>query len=181
MISTLFPYSLWQWLIPTFTFIIFKLYFSYVNALPFLILFAGPTALTVSITENITELSVLVQWGEVDDSLPTTYVVTWTSDGTNSTQSHTLIEQSSYTITGLTLDAVYTITVTATNRCGTGPEYRTSVSLPIDAFSTTSISTENPSTAISDIPSVTTSTTDVDVDGSQTDDEVGKSHTDVTY
>ena len=43
---------------------------------------------------------------------------------------HTLIEQSPYTITGLTLDTVYTITVTASNRCGTGPEYSTSVSFP---------------------------------------------------
>ena len=38
-----------------------------------------------------------------------------------------------------------------------------------------------PSTAVSDIPSMTTSATDVDVDGSQTDDEVRKFHTGVTY
>ena len=65
----------------------------------------------------------------MDDSLLTTYIVTWTSNGINSIHSHTLIEQSSYTITGLTLDTVYTITVTATNGCGTGPEYRTSILL----------------------------------------------------
>ena len=65
----------------------------------------------------------------MDDSLNTTYIVTWT-DETNSMQSHTLIEQSSCTITGLTLDKVYTITVTASNRCGTGPEYRTNISFP---------------------------------------------------
>ena len=69
----------------------------------------------------------------MDDSLNTTYIVTWT-DETNSMQSHTLIEQSSYTITGLTLDKVYNITVTAINRCGTGPEYRTSVSFPTGTY-----------------------------------------------
>ena len=57
----------------------------------------------------------------MDDSLPTNYTVTWTSDGTDSIQSHTLIEQSSYTITALTLDAVYTITVTAANGFCIGP------------------------------------------------------------
>ena len=38
-----------------------------------------------------------------------------------------------------------------------------------------------PSTAVSDIPTVTTSATDVDVDGSQTDHEVGKFHTGEAY
>ena len=104
-----------------------------------LILFAEPSDLTVNITEIIMNLSVVVQWDEVDDSLPTIYRVTWTSNETNSTQSRILIEQSSYTITGLTLDTVYTITVTASNRCGQGPEYITSVSLTIDATSTTAI------------------------------------------
>ena len=66
----------------------------------------------------------------MDDSLPTTYVVTWTSDGTNSIHSHTLIEQSSYNITGLTLDTIYTITVTASDRCGTGPNSTASVTIP---------------------------------------------------
>ena len=42
----------------------------------------------------------------------------------------TLIEQSSYTIPGLTLDTVYTTTVIAANKCGQGPEYRTNIVLP---------------------------------------------------
>ena len=67
----------------------------------------------------------------MDDFLSTTYIVTWTSDGTNSIQSHTLIKQSSYTITGLTLDTVYNISVVAANECGQGPVHMTSV-----AFST---------------------------------------------
>ena len=77
-------------------------------------------------TRNITNLSVVVQWDVVDDFLPTNYTIAWTNDDTNSMQSHTLIEQSSYTITGLTLDTLYTITVNASNICGTKTE-RTSV------------------------------------------------------
>ena len=72
--------------------------------------------------------SIVVQWHSVNNFLPTNYTVTWNGNRTNSVQSHTLTKQSSYTITGLTLDTVYTITVTAANRCGTGPEYRTNVS-----------------------------------------------------
>ena len=71
--------------------------------------------------------SIVLQWNAVDASLPTNYVVTWTNR-TNSMQSRTLVAQSSYRITGLTLDTIYTITVTTSNRCGQGPEYSTSVS-----------------------------------------------------
>ena len=92
----------------------------------------------MNITKNTVSLSIVVQWDEVDDSLPTTYTVTWTSERDQMLSSDTLIEQSSYTITGLTLDTVYTITVTAINICGTGPEYKTSVSLTSDTSSTTS-------------------------------------------
>ena len=80
-------------------------------------------------SKNILDLSIVVQWNIVDDSLTTTYIVTWTSESDHSTGHVTLTEQSSYTITGLTLDTVYTITVNAANRCGQGPEYRFSVSL----------------------------------------------------
>ena len=102
----------------------------------------GPPALTVNVTKNTESSSIVVQWDEVDDSLPTTYIVVWTSErDLNNIQSYTLIEQSSYTITGLTLDTVYTITVTADNRCGTGPEYSTSISLTTDTASSVNIST----------------------------------------
>ena len=87
----------------------------------------------MNITKNTESSSVVVQWDEVDNSLPTTYIVTWTSErDLNNVQVKILIEQSSYTITGLTLDTVYIITVTTSNRCGTGPEYSTSVSLTTD-------------------------------------------------
>ena len=83
----------------------------------------------MNVIENATALSTVVQWDEVDDSLNTTYIVTWTSERDHITH-YTITEQSSYTITGLTLDTVYTITVTASNRCGQGPEFMTSVSFP---------------------------------------------------
>ena len=76
---------------------------------------------------NIESLSVLVQWDAVDDLLHTTYTVTWT-DGGDLHEADTVAEQTSYTITGLTLKTVYTITVTAANICGNGPEFGTSVS-----------------------------------------------------
>ena len=71
--------------------------------------FTGPPALTVNIMKNTESSSIVVQWDEVDDFLPTTYSVTWTSEIDHIVQVKTLIEQSSYTITGLTLDTVYTI------------------------------------------------------------------------
>ena len=93
----------------------------------------------MNITKNITDSSVVVQWNEVEDYLlTTTYTVTWTSERDYIFQAATLIEQSSYTITGLTLDTVYTITVTATNKCGGGPEFATSISFSADTTSTTS-------------------------------------------
>ena len=73
---------------------------------------------------NFESSSVVVQWDEVDDV--TNYTVTWTSEATP-LQSATLIEQSSYTITELTLDTVYNISVAAANNHCTGPEYRTSI------------------------------------------------------
>ena len=93
----------------------------------------------MNIAKNTESSSIVVQWDEVDDSLPTTYTVTWTSEkDLNNVQVKALEEQSSYTITGLTLDTVYTITVTADNKCDQGPEYSTSVSLTTDTTSSTS-------------------------------------------
>ena len=121
----------------------------------------------MNITKNIESSSIVVQWNEVDDSLPTTYSVTWYSErDLNNVQVKTLIEQLSYTITGLTLDTVYTITVSAANGCGAGPEYSTTVSLTRDTVSTTSsiitptssISTNSMTTSSTEDPGATTST-----------------------
>ena len=129
-------------------------------------LFAGPSALTVTI-KNITNSSIVVQWDAVDDSLHTTYTVHWSDEEDDVA---TVEEQTSYTITGLILDTVYTIRVGAANMCGGGPEFRTRVVLSTDATSTTIsptntasttsmtiTSTPNPSSASN--PSTTTMTT----------------------
>ena len=67
---------------------------------------------------------VVVQWDEVDDV--TNYTVTWTSEAIP-IPSATVIEQSSYTITGLARDTIYNITVVASNNHCSGPEYRSSI------------------------------------------------------
>ena len=73
-----------------------------------------------------------------DNFLDTTYAVTWTSERDRVIYSPALSRFTSYNITGLTLDTVYTITVTAHNRCGGAPEYRTSVLLTSNPNSTIS-------------------------------------------
>ena len=83
----------------------------------------------MNITKHNESLSSDVQWDAVDDFVATNYTVTWTSE-TDRTQLATLTEQTSYTITGLTLDTVYTITVSAANMCGQGPAFSTSISFP---------------------------------------------------
>ena len=95
--------------------------------------FTGPPALTVNITKNTDSLSIVVQWDEVDDSITTTYVVTWTSERGHIKKSPGLVGLTSHTITGLTLDIVYNITVTATNICGSAPEYTGNVTLSASA------------------------------------------------
>ena len=106
-------------------------------------------------TKSTESSSVVVQWDEVDDSLPTTYTVTWTSErDLNNVQVKNVEEQSSCTITGLTLDTVYTITVTAINKCGGGPEYSTTILLSTDT--TTSISSITATTSTHPIVSTST-------------------------
>ena len=141
-------------------------------------IFTGPPALTVNIMKNIENSSIVVQWDAVNDFLRTTFVVTWEwyHEREHGFSSAVVIHQSSYTITGLTLDAVYTITVTAANKCGQGPEFRTHISLSADTTSTTSsisptvtastnpmtiMSTANPAstTAVTSSNTITVSTT----------------------
>ena len=110
--------------------------------------------------KNADRSSIVVQWDEVDDSLTTTtYTVTWTSERDRIKSSPGIVGFTSYTITGLTLDTVYTITVTATNICGTGPEYRTSVSLTADTISITSSPTTTTTTVMGPSTIITNSVT----------------------
>ena len=113
--------------------------------------FVGPPALAVNITKNTENSSIVIQWNEVDDYLTTSYTVTWASERDHGLHHVTLVEESSYTITGLTLDTVYTITVTATNGCDQGPEYSTIASLTTDT--TSSI---NPTTTTHSMVTITT-------------------------
>ena len=119
-----------------------------------LAVFTGPSALTVSIVKNIANSSIVVQWVAVDDFLNTTYAVFWTSESDN-IEAVTLPEQTSYTITGLTLDKVYTITIIPSNVCGQGPKFSTSISLATSLISPST----NPMTVISTIDPIVTSTT----------------------
>ena len=80
----------------------------------------------MNITKDIESLSLVVQWDAVEDFIDTIYTLVW-SDRTDPVPKIAVVtEQTSYTITGLTLDTVYTITISAANRCGQGPEYITS-------------------------------------------------------
>ena len=94
-------------------------------------LFTGPPALTVDLMKNIKSLSIVVKWDAVDNVA--SYTVTWTNES-SPIQSRTLIEQSSYTITGLALDTVYTITAAAANKFCTGPEFKISVILSAGSY-----------------------------------------------
>ena len=91
--------------------------------------FIGPPGVRVNTVKNIEDLSIVVQWNAVDDFLRTTYTVVWTDEG-NLFDSYPVEEVTSHTITGLTLDTVYNITVTPSNMCGGGPDGKTRVSFP---------------------------------------------------
>ena len=91
--------------------------------------FIGPPGVRVNSVKNVEDLSTVIQWDAVNNPLPTTYTVTWTDDR-NLHGVDTVDEQTSYTITGLTLDTVYTVTVTPANTCGDGTEGKTRVSFP---------------------------------------------------
>ena len=78
--------------------------------------------------QSIEGSSIAVQWDAVDNSTTTTYAITWSSTR-GGLQVATVIDQTSYSITGLTLDIVYTITVSAVNRCGQGPEFSTRIQI----------------------------------------------------
>ena len=126
---------------------------------------AGPSALRVNTIKNTTNLSIVVQWDAVDDFLPTIYTIIWTDDR-DLHEVAIVQEQTSYTITGLTLDTVYTISVSAANMCGQGPEFLTRITFSTDTTSTTSTISLTVTTSTTPIisatdPSSTTTTTAV--------------------
>ena len=140
--------------------------------------FTGPSALTVNVIKNVRSSSIVVQWDAVDDFLTTSYTITWTRAGGGLPQVATLTEQTSYTITGLALNTVYIIAISATNRCGQGPEFSTSVSLstvttsttssPIVPSSTTIVATTSKSIILTTVHSYIVSTTTAMMNSSST-------------
>ena len=120
--------------------------------------FTGPlSALTVNITKDIESLSLVVQWDAVEDFTDTSYTLFWSSETDIIPKVVPLTEQTSYTITGLTLDTVYTIIIQAGNKCGNGPEFTTSILFAVDNAST--ISSISPTVTASTIVSIVTNTT----------------------
>jgi len=122
------------------------------------LIFTGkPPLLTVNIIKNITSLSLFVQWNAVDDVI--NYVLTWSGGGFATTR------MTSHTITRLTVGATYTITVSATNKCGEGPEFTTSILFSPDTTSTTTIISPTITTVNK---SSSNNTTDNDASGNDT-------------
>ena len=109
--------------------------------------------------KNIENSSIVVhvQWDAVDDSLPR-YIVNWNNDGSNQAEAASVAEQTSYIITGLNLDTVYTITVSAAATCAQEPEFRTTISFYTSTISPTFTANTNPVTIISIVNTSITST-----------------------
>ena len=121
-------------------------------------IFTGPSALTVNITKNIENSSIVVQWDRGDDFFLTTYTLVWIADG-DFVDTASVDVNTSYTITGLTLGTEYLVHVTPANRCGGGPEFRTYVSLSMDTASTSNLMTIIPTASPSSATSSTTTIT----------------------
>ena len=68
---------------------------------------------------NITDISFVVQWDTVTNQSVDRYIVNWT-DGTNPIQTVT-VNETSYNVTGLSPNTLYSIRIAAVNKCGTGP------------------------------------------------------------
>ena len=120
--------------------------------------FIGPTAFKVNITKNIESSSVFIQW--TDNASWPKYIVTWTSER-DGLQVAPLTSWTSYTITGLTLDTVYTITISDHAHCGDAPEFITSILFSADTtFNISPTVTTSPMTIISSVnPSSSTAIT----------------------
>ena len=77
------------------------------------------TAVNVRIIGNNTSESFVVQWDEVIDIFSINYIVRWS--GEDGSSGMDTVDRLSYTVTGLTPDTSYNITVAGNNTCGVGP------------------------------------------------------------
>ena len=90
--------------------------------------FIGPSK-PMNIRFHTTNVSIFVQWDAIINQHVDRYIVNWT-DGTNPIQS-VIAHKISYTVTGLTPNTTYIVTVAAVNKCGTSADsssVRTNVS-----------------------------------------------------
>jgi len=97
----------------------------------------------------MTSSSLVVQWNGSSDISDTSYVISWIPGGKT-----ILTRMTSYTITGLTVNSTYNITVSYNKSCGDGPEFKTSILFFPDTTSTT-----NPMTVILSTSTTTTTNT----------------------
>ena len=79
-----------------------------------------PDAVMITTTYNSASGSLLVQWNEVTDYFTVNYTVTWYNE--SGTVGMVTVNSPPYTVTGLTANTSYNVTVVAINTCcGVGP------------------------------------------------------------
>ena len=122
----------------------------------YIICFIGPPTdiLRVNFIKKMTSSSLVVQWNGSSDISDTSYVISWIPGGKT-----ILTKMTSYTITGLTVNSTYNITVSYNKSCGDGPEFKTSILFFPDTTSTTNPMTVILSTSTSVNKSYSTTTT----------------------
>ena len=83
--------------------------------------------MNVRIRDDITSESFVVLWDEVMDIFTITYNVTWYNE--SGIIGMDTVNSPPYTVTGLTANTSYSVTVVAINTCGAGP-----VSVPVEVM-----------------------------------------------
>ena len=97
--------------------------------------------MNVRIRDDNTNESFVVLWDEVMDIITITYNVTWNDK--SGTIGMNIVNSPPYTVTGLTANATYNVTVVAINTCGAGP-----ASVPVEVIT----NMREPTSSPTDIP-----------------------------
>ena len=96
------------------------------------------SVMNVRISDDITSESFVVLWNEVMDTFTITYNVTWYND--SGIIGMDTVNSPPYTVTGLTTNTSYNVTVVAINTCcGAGP-----VSAPVEVITNMREPTSSP-------------------------------------